>query len=107
MNEPIAGSRKSAQAAWSDSRKWKLIFGIKLLLNLALAGIFYFDYSIELFWRVSFIFFSVLAFLFVNYFYLNRHRRRNVLFHLLILDFVISAAYGYIYVGGASRIISS
>ncbi|WP_245996222.1 sensor histidine kinase [Paenibacillus taihuensis] len=90
----------SDASGWSDSRKWKLIFGIKLLLNLTLAGIFYFDYSIDLFWRVSFIFITIAVFLFVNYVYLNRGRRRSGLFHLLILDFVISAAYGYIYIGG-------
>ncbi|RAP78482.1 sensor histidine kinase [Paenibacillus montanisoli] len=100
MKETNVESQTTAGGGWSDSRTWKLIFGTKLFLNLAMAGIFYFDYSIDLFWRISFIFISIAAFMFVNYVYLRRSRRRSGLFHLLILDFVISAAYGYIYIGG-------
>ncbi|SFJ14403.1 Signal transduction histidine kinase [Paenibacillus sp. UNC496MF] len=100
MNETTADKHAAAEGGWSASRTWKLVFGLKLLLNLALAGVFYFDYSIALFWRLSFIFISIAAFLFANYVYMNQSKRRSGLFQLLILDFLLSAAYGYIYIAG-------
>ncbi|MFC4809349.1 sensor histidine kinase [Paenibacillus sp. GCM10023250] len=100
MNDTTADKQADAGGGWSASRTWKLAFGLKLLLNLTLAGIFYFDHSIALFWRLSFIFISIAAFLFANYVYMNQSRRRSGLFHLLILDFLLSATYGYIYIAG-------
>ncbi|MBB3129075.1 signal transduction histidine kinase [Paenibacillus rhizosphaerae] len=100
MNERIADKQSAAEGEWSSSRTWKLVFGLKLLLNLALSGLIYFDYSIALFWRLSFIFISIVALLFANYVYLNRGKRRSGLFHLLILDFLLSATYGYIHIAG-------
>ncbi|WP_042163388.1 sensor histidine kinase [Paenibacillus gorillae] len=79
---------------------WKLFFGLKLILGLLVSGIFYFETSIEAFWRFSFLVFSVVVFLLVNLFYSNAEKRKKWLFHLLILDFLVSAAYGYIFIGG-------
>ncbi|GGG52846.1 sensor histidine kinase [Paenibacillus radicis (ex Gao et al. 2016)] len=79
---------------------WKLFFGLKLILGLLVSGFFYFETSIEAFWRFSFLVFSVVVFLLVNLFYSNVEKRKKWLFHLLILDFLVSAAYGYIFIGG-------
>ncbi|MFF2015302.1 sensor histidine kinase [Paenibacillus sp. NPDC058177] len=79
---------------------WKLFFGFKLLLGLLVSGIFYFETSIEAFWRFSFLVFSVAVFLLVNLFYSRAEKRKKWMFHLLILDFLVSAAYGYIFIGG-------
>lgn len=79
---------------------WRLFFGLKLVFDLALTGIFYFENSITIFWRLSFIVFSLMAFLVVNLFYLRMKKHKNWLFHLLIIDFLVSASYGYIYIGG-------
>jgi signal transduction histidine kinase len=79
---------------------WRLFFGIKLVFDLALTGIFYFENSIAIFWRLSFVVFSLVVFLLVNLFYLSMKKRQNWLFHLLILDFLVSASYGYVYIGG-------
>ncbi|TFE27558.1 sensor histidine kinase [Cohnella luojiensis] len=78
---------------------WKLFFGLKLVFGLAIAGIFYFENSITIFWGLSFVIFSVAAFLIVNLFY-AKIKKRNLLFHLLILDFLVSASYGYLFIGG-------
>ncbi|NBD23734.1 sensor histidine kinase [Paenibacillus sp. T1] len=79
---------------------WKLIFALKFAFDLALSGIFYFEHSIAIFWRLSFVLFSLAAFLFVNLFYFKLNKQRNWLFHLLIIDFLVSASYGYVYIGG-------
>ncbi|WP_028560199.1 sensor histidine kinase [Paenibacillus pinihumi] len=79
---------------------WKIFFGLKLILGLLVSGIFYFETSIEAFWRFSFLVFSVAVFLLVNLFYSRAEKRKKWLFHLLILDFLVSAAYGYIFIGG-------
>ncbi|MEK8127551.1 sensor histidine kinase [Paenibacillus filicis] len=39
-------------------------------------------------------------FLIVNLFYARIKKRQNWLFHLLILDFLVSASYGYVFIGG-------
>lgn len=91
------------QTAWisrSGFRSWRLFFGIKLLLDLTLTGVFYFENSIAIFWRLSFIFFSLAVFLIVNYSYSSMKSQRNWIFHLLILDFLVSASYGYVYISG-------
>ncbi|MDD9269407.1 sensor histidine kinase [Paenibacillus sp. GCM10023248] len=36
----------------------------------------------------------------VSLFYTKMNKRRNWLFHLLIIDFLVSASYGYVYVSG-------
>jgi signal transduction histidine kinase len=69
-------------------------------LGLLVSGVFYFETSIEAFWRFSFLVFSVAVFLLVNLFYSRAEKRKKWLFHLLILDFLVSAAYGYIFIGG-------
>jgi signal transduction histidine kinase len=79
---------------------WRLFFGLKLVFDLTLTGIFYFENSIAIFWRLSFVVFSLVVFLSVNFFYLSMKKRQNWLFHLLILDFLVSASYGYVYIGG-------
>ncbi|WP_258171052.1 sensor histidine kinase [Paenibacillus sp. R14(2021)] len=94
-----AGSAESDGVQWNPVL-WKWVFGLKLALDAALTGIFYFEYSIALFWRVSFILFSLAAFLVVNRFYVKTSKRRNWLFQLLIIDFLVSASYGYVYIGG-------
>jgi signal transduction histidine kinase len=40
------------------------------------------------------------SFLFVQFFLSTTKARRNVLIRLLILDFLVSAAYGYVFIGG-------
>ncbi|WP_426453005.1 sensor histidine kinase [Paenibacillus sp. S-38] len=77
---------------------WRLLFGLKLILDLALAGAFYFEHSIALFWRLGIVVFSLLLFLGINLFYLQKKKRHNGLLHILLLDFLVSAAYGYVYI---------
>ncbi|MBM7569460.1 sensor histidine kinase [Paenibacillus sacheonensis] len=79
---------------------WKWLFGLKFAFDLALTGIFYFEHSISFFWRLSFVLFSLAAFLFVGFVYFDWNKRQNWLFHLLIIDFLVSASYGYVYIGG-------
>ncbi|MFC0216337.1 sensor histidine kinase [Paenibacillus chartarius] len=79
---------------------WKLIFGFKFILDVALTGVFYFQHSIASFWRPGLVLISLLIFLSINYFYLNRKKRPNWLLHVLLLDFLISAAHGYVLFSG-------
>jgi signal transduction histidine kinase len=78
---------------------WRLFFGLKLAFDLALTGIFYFENSITIFWRLGFVVFSLVVFLLVNLFYLSM-KKNSWLFHVLIIDFLVSASYGYVYIGG-------
>ncbi|WP_219835675.1 sensor histidine kinase [Paenibacillus sp. R14(2021)] len=78
---------------------WKLFFGLKLIFGLIIAGIFYFENLNAVFWGLSFVIFSLVAFFCVYLFYVKM-KKRNLLFHLLILDFLVSASYGYIFIGG-------
>ncbi|OBZ15766.1 sensor histidine kinase [Bacillus sp. FJAT-26390] len=78
---------------------WKLFFGLKLIFGLIIAGIFYFENSNIVFWGLSFVIFSVVAFFIVYRFY-AKMKKQNLLFHLLILDFLVSASYGYVFIGG-------
>ncbi|KRF44105.1 sensor histidine kinase [Paenibacillus sp. Soil787] len=82
------------------SLSWRLFFGIKLAFDLALTGVFYFQNSITIFWGLSFVVFSLAVFLLVHLFYLKMQKKHNWLFHILILDFLVSASYGYVYIGG-------
>lgn len=79
---------------------WRLFFGLKLVFDLALTGIFYYENAITIFWRLSFLVFSLVVFLVVNQFYSKLNKRKNWLFHLLIIDFLVSASYGYVYISG-------
>ncbi|NIK70613.1 sensor histidine kinase [Paenibacillus sp. BK720] len=81
-------------------RFWKWFFGVKLVFDLAISGIFYFEHSIALFWRLSFIVFSLAVFLLVYLYYANTNKNPNWLIYLLILDFLVSASYGYIFIAG-------
>ncbi|AEI39939.1 sensor histidine kinase [Paenibacillus mucilaginosus] len=79
---------------------WKLLFGLKLIVDLALAGAFYFEHSMTLLWRLGFVVISLLIFLGINAVYLDRKKRQNWLLHVLLIDFLVSAAYGYVYISG-------
>ncbi|MEW9698416.1 sensor histidine kinase [Paenibacillus sp. SI8] len=79
---------------------WRLFFGLKLIFDLALTGVFYFENSITIFWRLSFIVISLVVFLLINLFYFNMKRKQAWLLHILIIDFLVSASYGYVYIGG-------
>ncbi|GMK47110.1 sensor histidine kinase YfiJ [Paenibacillus glycanilyticus] len=81
-------------------RFWKWFFGVKLVFDLVISGIFYFEHSIALFWRLSFIVFSTAVFLLVYLSYSNTNKNPNWLIYLLILDFLVSASYGYIFIAG-------
>ncbi|MCZ8519631.1 MULTISPECIES: sensor histidine kinase [Paenibacillus] len=79
---------------------WKWFFGVKLALGLALTGAFYWEHSMTLFWKLSTMILSLVFFLLVHYFYLNTKRKQNWLFPILIIDFFVSACYGYVYIDG-------
>jgi signal transduction histidine kinase len=79
---------------------WRLIFGFKLIFDLALTGVFYFEHSITIFWNLIVVVISLLMFLWINLFYLNRNKRQNWLLHVLLIDFLVSTAYGYVYMSG-------
>ncbi|WP_433943786.1 sensor histidine kinase [Paenibacillus sp. SN-8-1] len=79
---------------------WKFLLGSKLLIDLALSGVFYFQNSLTLFWRLSFITISLEIFLLINFYYFTKRNKRSWLIHILILDFLLSASYGYIYIAG-------
>lgn len=76
------------------------VFGFKLMLDLLITGIVYYRASIALFWGLSFILFSAAVFFLVYRSDSRKGTRPNGLLQLLILDFVVSAAYGYLFIGG-------
>ncbi|WP_246021901.1 sensor histidine kinase [Paenibacillus zeisoli] len=43
---------------------------------------------------------SLAVFLLINFYYFTKRDRKNWLIHVLILDFLLSASYGYVYVAG-------
>ncbi|WP_236330834.1 sensor histidine kinase [Paenibacillus auburnensis] len=96
--------KKSMIQAIKNIRKspllWGLIFGVKLILDLALTGVFYFEHSIIIFWNLIIVVISILMFLGINLFYLHRKKKKNWLLHVLLIDFLASAAYGYVYISG-------
>ncbi|WP_314591752.1 sensor histidine kinase [Paenibacillus terrigena] len=79
---------------------WQLFFALKLIASLAVTGIVYYETSTAFFWRLSFIVLSIAVFLFVRFRLPKVKARRNVLIQVLILDFLVSAAYGYVFIGG-------
>lgn len=79
---------------------WKLFFALKLIANLAVTGIVYYHTSTAFFWRLSFIGLSIAVFLFVRFLLPKANSHKNVLIRVLILDFLVSAAYGYVFIGG-------
>jgi Signal transduction histidine kinase len=79
---------------------WQLFFALKLLVNIAVTGIVYYETSTAFFWRLSFIVLSAAGFLFVQFLLPKTNARRSVLLRILILDFLVSAAYGYVFIGG-------
>ncbi|MBP3964578.1 sensor histidine kinase [Paenibacillus lignilyticus] len=89
---------KVTNRLWMKSVSLRWLFGLKLVYDLVLTGMFYFENSITVFWKLSFIVFSVLVFLFVNLFYSSL--KKHWLLYLLVIDFLVSASYGYIYIGG-------
>ncbi|TYP74610.1 signal transduction histidine kinase [Paenibacillus methanolicus] len=79
---------------------WRLALAAKLVFDFALTGAFYIEQSITMFWSLVLVVIAVLLFLGMNVVYLHRHRRRQWLPHLLLLDFIVSAACGYGYMSG-------
>ncbi|MNX09774.1 Sensor histidine kinase DesK [compost metagenome] len=79
---------------------WKILFGTKLFIDLTLSGVFYFQNSLTIFWRLSFVIISLTIFLLINFYYFSKRDRKNWLIHVLILDFLLSASYGYVYIAG-------
>ncbi|MDQ0971146.1 signal transduction histidine kinase [Neobacillus niacini] len=77
---------------------WRWFFGLKLVFDIVLTGIFYFEHSITIFWKLSFVIFSLIVFLIVYFFYSSI--KKQWLLHLLIIDFLVSASYGYVFLGG-------
>ncbi|MGW8958704.1 sensor histidine kinase [Paenibacillus sp. NPDC055715] len=79
---------------------WRLFFCLKLIFDVVLAGAFYFENSLTLFWRLTFVVISLVVFLLINLFYVNMKNKQTWLFHILIIDFLVSASYGYLYIDG-------
>lgn len=78
---------------------WRLFFGLKLVFDLVLTGVFYYENSLTIFWRLGFIVFSLVVFLLVSSYYIKIDKN-TWLFPILIIDFLVSASYGYVYIGG-------
>lgn len=83
---------------WKNPVSLRWLFGLKLVYDLVLTGMFYFENSMAIFWRLSFVVFSLMVFVFVNLFYSSM--KKHWLLYLLIIDFLLSASYGYLYIGG-------
>lgn len=79
---------------------WKLVFGLKLFFDFALTGAFYLEQPITIFWGLGLAAFSVLLFWCMSIVYLHRKKRQHWLLHVLLLDFLVSAACGYGYMSG-------
>lgn len=79
---------------------WKILIGSKLLIDLTLSGVFYFQNSLTIFWRLSFVILSLTIFLLINFYYFSKRDKKNWLIHVLILDFLLSTSYGYVYIAG-------
>ncbi|MDQ0876161.1 hypothetical protein QFZ77_004820 [Paenibacillus sp. V4I3] len=88
---------KVTDIVWKNPISLRWLFGLKLVFDLVLTGMFYFENSIAIFWRLSFVVFSLMVFLFVYLFYSTM--KKHWLLHLLIIDFLVSASYGYVYIG--------
>lgn len=89
---------KVTDIVWKNPHSLRWLFGLKLVFDLVLTGMFYLENSIAIFWRLSLVVFSLIVFLFVYLFY--SRLKKHWLLHLLIIDFLISASYGYVYIGG-------
>ena len=79
---------------------WKLLFGLKIIFDIALSGYFYYENSLTILLRLSLVVVSLVVFLLINLSYLNLNKHKIWLFHILIIDFLISASYGYVHIGG-------
>jgi signal transduction histidine kinase len=89
---------KVMDIVWRNPVSLRWLFGLKLVYDFVLIGMFYFENSIAIFWRLSFVVISLMVFLFVNLFYSSM--KKHWLLYLLIIDFLLSASYGYIYIDG-------
>lgn len=89
---------KVTDIVWKNPLSLRWLFGLKLVFDLVLTGMFYFENSIAIFWRLGLVVFSLMVFLLVNLFY--SRMKKHWLLHLLIIDFLVSASYGYVYIGG-------
>jgi signal transduction histidine kinase len=89
---------KVMDRVWKNPVSLRWLFGLKLVYDFVLIGMFYFENSIAIFWRLSFVVISLMVFIFVNLFYSSM--KKHWLLYLLILDFLLSASYGYIYIDG-------
>ncbi|WP_256209062.1 sensor histidine kinase [Paenibacillus sp. CF384] len=90
--------KATTNRVWKKTVSLRGLFGLKLVYDLVLTGLFYFEHSVAIFWKLTFLVFSILVFLFVNYFYTSM--KKHWLLYLLVIDFLVSASYGYIYIGG-------
>ncbi|MDR6553228.1 sensor histidine kinase [Paenibacillus qinlingensis] len=89
---------KVTDKVWKNSASLRWLFGLKLVYDFVLTGMFYFENAMAIFWRLSFVVLSLLIFLFVNLFYARM--KKHWLLFLLIIDFLLTASYGYVYIGG-------
>ncbi|KRE68894.1 sensor histidine kinase [Paenibacillus sp. Soil750] len=89
---------KVTDMVWKNPASLRWLFGLKLVYDLVLTGMFYVENSITIFWRLSFVVLSVFVFLFVNLYYAKM--KKQWLLFLLIIDFLLTASYGYVYIGG-------
>lgn len=89
---------KFTDIVWKNPFSLRWLFGLKFVYDLVLTGLFYYENSVAIFWRLSFVVFSLMVFLFFNLFYSTM--KKHWLVQLLIIDFLITAAYGYIYFHG-------
>ncbi|MCM3628403.1 sensor histidine kinase [Paenibacillus glycanilyticus] len=89
---------KAMDFVWRSPTSLRWLFGLKLIYDLVLTGIFYFENSTAIFWRLTYVVFSLLVFFFLYMYY--SHLKKNWLLHLLIIDFLVSASYGYIFIDG-------
>ncbi|MFB9328870.1 sensor histidine kinase [Paenibacillus aurantiacus] len=79
---------------------WKLAFGLKLAFDFALSAVFYVEQSIAPFWKLVLVVLLLLLFLGMNWYYVRGKNRRRWLLHILLLDFLVTAACGYGYTIG-------
>lgn len=89
---------KVTENGWMNPLSLRWLFGLKLVYDLVLTGLFYFEHSMAIFWRLSFVVLSLTVFLFIIFYY--SRIKKQWLLYLLFIDFFASAAYGYIYIGG-------
>ncbi|MCR2805593.1 sensor histidine kinase [Paenibacillus soyae] len=86
--------------AMKNPRSWQVLFGLKLVFDVAITGVFYWEHSITIFWKLGFIAISLLMFIGIYFLFLNKNKRPHWFLHVLLIDFLVSAAYGYVSISG-------